>query len=267
MGWLRGPVLFLLDAVHSVVAHEPDRTFLCARTLVFAPHQDDEVLGCGGTIIKKVDACAPVRVVFLTDGSSSHRRWMSANDLAALRREEALSAAQMLGLRPQDVTFLELPDGDLEGCQGKAVDLVRRVIMEFDPEEVFVPHSRDRLADHVATFKAVRAALESLGRPVQMREYPVWLWHTWPWCDAATSVGRIWETLGDYWELAAGCRLTVNVRPELERKRAALMAHASQMSRHGRDPSWPVLGDVSHGDWLAAFFTGVERFRESRPCG
>ena len=47
---------------------ELDRTSQRAPAIVFAPHPDDETLGCGGTILKKRSLGAPVEVVFLTDG-------------------------------------------------------------------------------------------------------------------------------------------------------------------------------------------------------
>ena len=41
------------------------------RVLVFAAHPDDEVLGMGGTIAVHTDAGDQVRIVVVTDGSST----------------------------------------------------------------------------------------------------------------------------------------------------------------------------------------------------
>src|SRR5689334_3255841 len=40
--------------------------------LIISPHQDDEVLGCGGVIGLKREQGIPVQVVFITDGAGSH---------------------------------------------------------------------------------------------------------------------------------------------------------------------------------------------------
>lgn len=268
MAWLRRPAMLLLDTLHSVLAREPNGAFLRARTLVFAPHQDDEVLGCGGTVLLKRDAGAAVRIVFMTDGASSHPGLIAPEELAALRRREALAAGGLLGLTPEDIVFLEFPDETLHQRTAEVTAAARALIEEFRPDEVFVPHLRDRLPDHVATFRAVRAALVAIGRPVRLLEYPVWLWNSWPWAVSAEGVhGRGWSRqLRDWWALAAGCRVRVDVREVVARKRGALEAHASQVSRPAGNTNWPVLGDVGGGQWLECFFTGHERFRESRPC-
>ena len=58
---------------------------LVRPALVFAPHQDDETLGCGGTILKKRAAGAEVGLVFLADGGTSHEKLMVPQEMATLR--------------------------------------------------------------------------------------------------------------------------------------------------------------------------------------
>ena len=42
----------------------------------------------------------------------------------------------------------------------------------------------------------------------------------------------------------------VDIGEVIDRKRAALAAHATQTSRPDDFPDWMVLEDVSNGDWL-----------------
>ena len=70
---------------------------LAASAIIFSPHQDDETLGCGGTIIRKQEAGAEVKIVFMTDGSRSHHRFIPEEKLIILRQQEAIKAAQTLG--------------------------------------------------------------------------------------------------------------------------------------------------------------------------
>jgi LmbE family N-acetylglucosaminyl deacetylase len=239
---------------------------LRADAIVFAPHPDDEVLGCGGTIALKVAAGARVRVVVMTDGRASHGHLIDAATLIRIRREEAERAAPHLGLGPQDYTFLDFQDHHLHVHAPEARLRVQQLVAEFAPVQVFVPHRRDRLSDHVATFEIVRDALQVLGKPVTVFEYPVWLWHTWPWTsgkphEGATPMAAL-RTARDMAALAFGCRTRVDVRAMMDRKRAALAEYTSQMERRNGDPAWPVLADVSSGDFLERFDAGVEIFRQ-----
>ncbi len=69
------------------------RTYVGRRgiTIVFAPHQDDETLGCGALIAHKRNDGQPVHVVFLTDGSCSHPNHprVTPVEIAELRAQEA----------------------------------------------------------------------------------------------------------------------------------------------------------------------------------
>lgn len=78
--------------------------------LVFSPHFDDETLGCGGTIIKKKKAGADVKIVFMTDGSKSHKDLIPQDKLMEIRKSEAFAASQSLGLKACDVFPLEFED-------------------------------------------------------------------------------------------------------------------------------------------------------------
>jgi hypothetical protein len=53
-------------AAHPVLATELGR-----RAVVFSPHPDDESLGCGGTILRKKQAGATVKLVHVSDGGAS----------------------------------------------------------------------------------------------------------------------------------------------------------------------------------------------------
>ena len=83
------------------------------RSLVVAPHPDDEVLGCGGTIIRIRRLGVPVAIVFLTDGEASHAGRVPPSELASIRRREATEAAEVLGVPAEQLTFLGFPDGAL----------------------------------------------------------------------------------------------------------------------------------------------------------
>jgi N-acetyl-1-D-myo-inositol-2-amino-2-deoxy-alpha-D-glucopyranoside deacetylase len=94
------------------------------RLIVFAPHCDDETLGCAGLIQQTLAAGGKVKVVFLTNGDgfrmAVQRNARSLNvepsdyvAFAELRQKETLAALEHLGVKPDDIVFLGYPDRGL----------------------------------------------------------------------------------------------------------------------------------------------------------
>ncbi len=89
------------------------------RLLIFAPHCDDETLGCGGLMALARRIGAAVKVVVITNGDASFSTALSSAKIsprqhvetAYARQYETLAAMQELGLSEGDVIFLGYPDG------------------------------------------------------------------------------------------------------------------------------------------------------------
>jgi len=136
-----------------------------ARTLIVAPHPDDDAIGAGGLIQRAVASGARVRVVFATDGESNawpqrftHKKLVIRKDerarWGAMRREEALEALARLGVERDAARFLGFPDQKIAalaraGCP-RILDALRAVVDEFQPTLIVSPSSRDLHADHRA---------------------------------------------------------------------------------------------------------------------
>lgn len=236
--------------------------------LVFAPHQDDETLGCGGTIALKRAVETAVTIAFMTDGCRSHSRFMDGGELARLRRDEAIAACRILGVGSEHTHFFDLPDGDMQHFPSEARQHVDHLLRATRPDEVFVPYRHDGPPDHEATFQAVHAALAGYDEPVRIFEYPIWFLNQWPWVpqdprnprglrSAITGLLRSGRALRALMSFRAG----VSLASVLETKRAALAAHHTQMERRRDTPGWPVLSDVREGRFLDCFFREFEMFR------
>ena len=250
---------------------------LLRPTMVFAPHQDDECLGCGGTIARLRQADVATDIVFLTDGGHSHGHLMERSEMAARRRDEALAAAEVLGVPADRVHFLGFEDGRLADHSAEAVDRCAALIADRAPERVFVTYSGERPDDHVAANRIVHAAVAraadagSLNRSIEVLEYPVWFWHAWPWSRQwlplwQFRIAQLGDTLSFPGRLRRDFRTSVDIRGQLDTKRRALACHVSQMTRLMPQDGWATLGDIGGGDWLNAFFTGEEYFQLSRPA-
>jgi len=244
---------------------ELDANDLGRSAIVFAPHQDDETLGCGGTIIKKKRAGADVSIAFMTDGSRSHSRFIAENELKSIRANEAIAAGRVLGVEENKILFLEFKDGELSKNQDAAVLKVAEILQRQQPDEIFIPYFKETPPDHFATNRIVVFALQTCRRKVIIYEYPIWFWQHWPWASAPISRRREMLTVLKN-SVVSGLSLLrdfgcyVYIRDVLELKSAALNQYQSQMTRLIPDPCWATLGDVSNGEWLACFFQEYEIF-------
>ena len=103
------------DWYKNAVSIPADHLINWGTTLVIAPHQDDESLGCGGTIALLRSKDIPVHVLFTSDGSMSHpnSKEYPAEKLMLLREDEALNALKILGVERDAVIFMRLKDSIL----------------------------------------------------------------------------------------------------------------------------------------------------------
>lgn len=114
-----------------------------SKILVIAPHPDDEVLGVGGTMAKRVQAGCEVYVCVVTKGCPPLYQEKVVEDGQARCRE----ADQLLGVK--ETIFLDFPAVMLETVprhqfNGKIFGVVQRI----KPDEVFIPHWGDMQLDH-----------------------------------------------------------------------------------------------------------------------
>ncbi|MDX2000343.1 MAG: PIG-L family deacetylase [Thermoanaerobaculia bacterium] len=187
------------------------------RVLVLAPHFDDEVLGCGGTLVQLVRSGAAVRVLFLSDGGALPEAEESVRRAyAARRREESAAALLALGITEAAVTF-DLPDGRLEFHGGELAAGIRRELLAFVPDLVFVTSPLEVTGDHRAAFGALHAVL-SVIRPEDG--------------DALSSVVPALTVLAYEINHPAYPDVLVDVSAELPAIEAAMAAYSSQEERH-----------------------------------
>lgn len=145
---------------------------------VLAPHPDDESLGCGALLAAAFEGQG-ARVVCMTDGSRSHLDSMQWNavDLARLRAKELLAAVEQLGGSESDVTFLDMPDGELPHA-GVLFDAICERITEDclsrGSRALFASDGRDHHADHQAT-AAIAVGVLARAPSLQLFHYSVWL--------------------------------------------------------------------------------------------
>jgi LmbE family N-acetylglucosaminyl deacetylase len=190
------------------------------KVLVVAPHPDDETLGCGGLISLLAQNGTAFYIVFVTDGSASHRNsraWPPAR-LAAQREQEARNALACLGIPNAALLFLRLPDANMPApgtlAWESAVATVSDALRCFGPELALLPWRRDPHCDHRASWLLSRHALRQAPVRPDTLEYAIWL----------DEFGEV----EDHPKPREAERIRVDVRSALASKLAAIAAHESQ---------------------------------------
>ena len=130
------------------------------KVLVFAPHPDDEILGCGGVMAKHTAEGDEVYVCIATCGHPPiyNDDEMKANGWPHSLFPEIQKAHSLLGVK--DTFYLDCPAADMESM--KRFDLNGRVIsliQEIKPDIVYMPHFGDMQKDHTLLSEAIMVAV------------------------------------------------------------------------------------------------------------
>lgn len=131
--------------------------------LVFAPHPDDEVYGCGGALALHVREGQRVDVVILTAGERQGEAGVS-------REDESAAAAGVLGV--SSVTCWGLADRGLRFDE----ELVNRMVSaigQFKSRTIYAPSLWEAHPDHRVTAMAAMEAVRRLGGDLQLWLYEV----------------------------------------------------------------------------------------------
>lgn len=187
--------------------------------VILSPHPDDETLGAGGLICQACAQGEAANVIVLTDGSGSHPRskLFPRNRLVALRQTEVETAASLLGLPCKRVHHLGLVDTQAPKSGpafDSAVNQIMNIVKSTESKSLFVTWGYDPHCDHEAAALLAKA-IRRLVPEIMLWAYPVWGWHLHPSSDIPQP-----EPIG----------FRLDVSQQLAVKRAAIAAHASQMT-------------------------------------
>jgi len=140
-------------------------------TLIVAPHQDDETIGCGGALALQARSGNAVSILLLTDGADGCAELgMTRQAMMEMRNEETRRAAAVV--TPEPPVFLGLPS--LTERFSDAVESVRREIVQRSADAVFIPFVLDGHPDHRTANFILAAALKNVAWNVRVLQYEVW---------------------------------------------------------------------------------------------
>lgn len=132
--------------------------------LVVAAHPDDEILGVGATIAKRVDSGDEAYALILGEGQTS--RWDNRDsvkkDIIEDLHRDTLAASKEIGYKK--VFFENIADNRFDSVDLlEIVKCIESYVREIRPDVVYTHHSGDLNIDHQLTHKAVLTACRPIG--------------------------------------------------------------------------------------------------------
>ena len=126
------------------------------RAIVIAPHNDDEILGAGGTMAKLAKQGHEVIVCEVTAGDLG-------NEMVQLQKREAIASHELIGVQTH---FMDLPVVGLHEMRTAEINAAfQEHLLELRPDVVFLPHIGDMHIDHRMTVEAAMVALRPVTFP------------------------------------------------------------------------------------------------------
>jgi LmbE family N-acetylglucosaminyl deacetylase len=139
---------------------------------------DDEVLACGG-LIARLAHKERVQLIYATDGQRSPAPILPGRDqvsaaLGEVRVSESMAAMRSLGVPPDNLQFLRLPEAELARHQSALKASLRRLLEAAQPDFVFIPFRYDRHPDHLVINQVVTQGRQHGWITAQLVEYFVY---------------------------------------------------------------------------------------------
>jgi LmbE family N-acetylglucosaminyl deacetylase len=131
------------------------------KTIVIAPHPDDEVLGVGGTLLRRKAEGEKVALLIVTC-ISVESGWRE--EKVKQRTDEIKRISVLFSF--DEVFALNFPTTQLDRVpMSDLVAGISDVFRSLEPEEVFVPHLSDVHTDHRIVFDAAASCTKCFRHP------------------------------------------------------------------------------------------------------
>ena len=195
------------------------------RVCIFAPHPDDEIIGCGGLLQQLTANGNPIVLIHVTNGTQSHPNSTiyTQEKLNTIRPQESMQALEILGVAHQVTTVaLNLADGEVFAQQEQFHQKLSTIIQADNI--LITTFMRDGHPDHEATGQVVASFAK---QHLACYQVLIWAWH---WAKPADN--RI------PWHCAMRVDLTTE---QLQRKIEAITCFESQITIDDSTGNPPIL--------------------------
>lgn len=187
------------------------------RVQVFAPHPDDESIGCGGLLALLAQQRCDIQVVLVSDGSGAGGLPPGASQI---REQEFIRALGELGI--SNYRLLNFPDGDVQPNEFLKQSLTD-CLADFLPDAVVMPSILDLHRDHRVIAEMLFGISNAFPSIQMLIQYEVWCplpaTHI---VDITTVAERKWSAIRQH-KTALACGNYLDASEGLARYRGLLL--------------------------------------------
>lgn len=134
-----------------------ENLYIKSKVLVLAPHPDDEVIGCGGSLEILSDKNSEIQIIYITNGVPTKVK--DFENQTYIRKNEAIELNQKKKF--QNPIFFDLETRKVQYKIENKINDLKSIVKKFNPEIIFVPFVIDRVDDHEYTNKLLFEALKN----------------------------------------------------------------------------------------------------------
>lgn len=174
------------------------------HVVIFSPHDDDAVLGCGYLIRHFTKKNIPVSIVIFCEGDAGYSTAEERDTIVLRRKKETIACYEKLGVHKENIHYMGVPDFSLfsystrfalDGKKGTFDPLVT-LLRKIRATRIFVPNGYLEHQDHEAVYNcgiydAVQSSdpiLADLGEPICLKSVTVYaVWADFSPIDAMVS--------------------------------------------------------------------------------
>lgn len=186
------------------------------KIICFAPHPDDEILGCGGSLLKAKKLGYEIILVYLSFGEYASPT-CSPQNLAKIRKEETKKIVKFLDVR--NVYYLGIPDNQINALDFKSFCVLMKIIRKEKPSLAYIPHQREASSDHQQASLLIQRAL-GMAASANFNKYGK------PWWVGTVLGYEVWTPLEKY-------QYGEDISEFIEDKIKCLSLYSSQTSKNG----------------------------------
>jgi len=211
------------------------------RIMVFAGHPDDELISCGGTILKYRNLGSEINIIIATTGSGGYAREQAKENILEHRKKELSSIKSILRCEFVELNYLDLV------ITREKISQITNLIRDFKPQIILIPHYTD--------FHRVHRNLSLITREA--------IYH----CSSGKAYGghnRSWTPLGVYYYESPSCKfqyiegsvfVIVNIEAYWEEKKEIFnQVYTSQKEVLERVLEWAEDTAILRGNEINAGF-------------